>query len=152
MVPRKGLALTRLFRVKRGLSGLQFGDQLGNAVERLLIQDSTRNILEALNLDVDLIALTAHELAPHSRELMFMNGLRVICFRYPRHPDGARHRHCRVDRRIGGRKGRASPEIAGYIAPPLAPLTDEEQLALLVEALVCEDHRVDSFIVRRRLT
>jgi hypothetical protein len=47
--------------VKRGLFGLQFGDQLGNAVERLLIQDSTRNNLEASNLDVDLVALTAHE-------------------------------------------------------------------------------------------
>ena len=43
----------------------------------LLIQVSTRNNLEALNLDVDLIALTAHELAPHSREFMFMNGLRA---------------------------------------------------------------------------
>ena len=78
MVPREELAyLTPLFRVKRGLFGFQFGDQLGNAVERLLIQDSTRNNLETLNLYVDLIALTAHELAPHSRELMFMNGLRA---------------------------------------------------------------------------
>jgi hypothetical protein len=34
------------------------------------------------------------------------------------------------------------------IAPPLASLTDEEQVALLVEALVCEDRRVDSFIAR----
>nr|ALS88946.1 MetaGeneMark_Unknown Function [uncultured bacterium] len=63
--------------MKLGLFGLQFGDQLGNAVERLLIQYSTRNNLEALNLDVDLIALTTHLLAPHSRELMFMNGLRA---------------------------------------------------------------------------
>ena len=69
MVPKEELAyLTPLFRVKRGLFGLQFHDQLGNAVERLLIQDSTRNNLKALDLDVDLIALTAHELAPHSRE------------------------------------------------------------------------------------
>ena len=78
MVPGKELAyLIPLFRVRRGLFGFQFGDQLGNAVERLLIQDSTRNNLEALNLDVDLIALTTHLLAPHSRELMFMNGLRA---------------------------------------------------------------------------
>ena len=78
MVPRQELAcLTPLFRVKRGLFGLQFGDQLGNAVERLLIQHSTRDNLEAPNLDVDLVALTAHELAPHSRELIFMNGLRA---------------------------------------------------------------------------
>jgi hypothetical protein len=49
-----------------------------------VIQDSTRNNLEALNLDVDLIALTAHELAPHSRELMLMNGLRAAnLFRLP---------------------------------------------------------------------
>jgi hypothetical protein len=32
------------------------------------------------------------------------------------------------------------------IALPLAPLTDEEQLALLVETLVCEDRWVDNFI------
>ena len=34
------------------------------------------------------------------------------------------------------------------IAPPLAPLTDEQQVALLVEALVCEDRWVDGFIAR----
>jgi hypothetical protein len=78
MVPKEELAyLTPLFRVKRGLFGLQFHDQLGNAVEHLLIQDSTRNNLAALNLDVDLIALTAYELTPPSRELMFMNGRRA---------------------------------------------------------------------------
>lgn len=61
MVPQeKGACLTLLFRVKRGLFRLQFDDQLGNAVQRLLIQYSTRNNLEALNLDVDLIALTTH--------------------------------------------------------------------------------------------
>jgi len=86
MVPREEFAyLTPLFRVKRGLFGLQFSDQFGNAVDRLVIQASTRNNLEALNLDVDLIALTAHELAPHSRELMFMKStrMRLICFVFP---------------------------------------------------------------------
>jgi hypothetical protein len=34
------------------------------------------------------------------------------------------------------------------IAPPLAPPSDEEQVASLVEALVCEDQRVDRFIAR----
>jgi hypothetical protein len=34
------------------------------------------------------------------------------------------------------------------IAPPPAPPTDEEQVALLVEALVCEERWVDSFIAR----
>lgn len=34
------------------------------------------------------------------------------------------------------------------IAPPLAPPNGEEQVALLVEALVCEDRWVDSFIAR----
>jgi hypothetical protein len=34
------------------------------------------------------------------------------------------------------------------IAPPLAPLTDEQQVALLVEALVDEDRWVDGFLAR----
>jgi hypothetical protein len=34
------------------------------------------------------------------------------------------------------------------IAPPLAPLSDEEQVAVLVEALAREDRWVDSFIAR----
>ena len=34
------------------------------------------------------------------------------------------------------------------IAPPLASLTDEQQVALLVEALLCEDRWVDGFIAR----
>jgi hypothetical protein len=38
------------------------------------------------------------------------------------------------------------------IAPPLAPPNDEEQVALLVEALVCEDRWVDSFIARLNKT
>jgi hypothetical protein len=34
------------------------------------------------------------------------------------------------------------------IAPPFAPPSDEEQVAWLVEALVCEDRWVKSFIAR----
>jgi hypothetical protein len=34
------------------------------------------------------------------------------------------------------------------IEPPLAPLSDEEQTASLVEALVRQDRWVDSFIAR----
>jgi hypothetical protein len=34
------------------------------------------------------------------------------------------------------------------IAPPLAPVSDEEEVASLVEALVGEDRWVDSFIAR----
>jgi hypothetical protein len=34
------------------------------------------------------------------------------------------------------------------IAPPLAPLTDKEHVALLAESLVCEDRWLDSFIAR----
>ena len=97
MVPCKELAyLTPLFRVKRGLFGLQFGDQLGNAVERLLIQHSTRNNLEVPNLDVDLVALTAHELAPHSRELMFMNDLRACGYFVACNPEASGRGQTRI--------------------------------------------------------
>jgi hypothetical protein len=34
------------------------------------------------------------------------------------------------------------------IAPPLAPMSDEEQITLLVEAITKEDRWIDDFIVR----
>jgi hypothetical protein len=34
------------------------------------------------------------------------------------------------------------------IAPPLVPLSDDEQIVLLAEALISEDRWVDSFIAR----
>ena len=76
----------RLFR-------LQFGDQLGNVVERLLIQYSTRNNLKALNLDIDLIELTAHELAPAFARVNVderCTHMLLICFRCHSHPEGTR--------------------------------------------------------------
>jgi len=48
-------------------------------------------------------------------------------------------------RPLGSRKWLPHDE---KISPPLAPLTDEQQVALLVEALVCEDRWVDGFFAR----
>jgi hypothetical protein len=56
--------------MERGLLGLQFRDQFGNAIERLLIQHPPCQGLKALNLSINLVALTAHENIPHSRELI----------------------------------------------------------------------------------
>jgi hypothetical protein len=52
------------------LWGLQFRDQLGNAIERRLIQHPPCQGLKAHHLSIDLVALTAHETIPHSRELI----------------------------------------------------------------------------------
>ena len=55
--------------MQRGFLGLQFGDKIGNAIERLLIQDLAGHLLEAVYLCIDLVALLAHERGPHLREL-----------------------------------------------------------------------------------
>jgi hypothetical protein len=46
--------------VQSRLLGFKLSDQFGNAIERLLIQHSARDNPEALNLDIDFVALTAH--------------------------------------------------------------------------------------------
>ena len=47
--------------MESGLLGLEFSDQLGNAIKRLLIQHPACHCPKALNLGIDLVALTAHE-------------------------------------------------------------------------------------------
>jgi hypothetical protein len=60
--------LTALLPVQGRFLGLQFGNQTGDPVERLLIEHPACYLPKLINLDIDLVTPTAHEAARISRE------------------------------------------------------------------------------------